>query len=348
VARNKSVASSGSPCLEARVAALMTAAGLAEARLVRADLRRFPLHELDPDPGEACVPVDDKPNPFNAAPMADRYLRGLRSSRDVVHLDIPGEGSWEQHVGYITARTFRVMSQAGADALPGLAVFGKGDGLDDGRRAEKINAYVREKRSFAAIDPIDPIHSFLAIDGEDRYASVAIVARSLQHVAIAVATGPTIAVGTHHTALVRHDSGDWMPACDLPAMPVLPASVSAQISAPDRSGIPWPPRSRAAHTGTIFPESGNPILLNGLVLGGLEAGYQPDCRPWDCAAMYIAAAAGRTVVRAATGKLLTQQQVQSLLIHALLKGEKVPGLIAARHELAAHRLRAFLRQCGIA
>jgi fructose-1,6-bisphosphatase/inositol monophosphatase family enzyme len=91
------------------------------------------------------------------------------------------------------------------------------------------------------------------------------------------------------------------------------------------------------------------MLLNSVVLGGIEAGYQPSCRPWDAAAVYIAAAAGRIVGRAKTGKFFTHpHQVQALLISALLKGQEVPSLIAARHELAAHRLLTHLRETGSA
>jgi hypothetical protein len=63
----------------------------------------------------------------------------------------------------------------------------------------------------------------------------------------------------------------------------------------------------------------------------MELNGWPECGPCDSAAIYIAAAAGRTIVRAGTGNLLTSPyQVQALLINALLKGGQVPALIAAR------------------
>jgi len=322
------------------VAALMASGGLTGARDIRADLRRLPLRELDPEPGELSIPVNDKPNPFTTPLMADRYLRNIRPSGNVVQLAIRSRSSWERHADYIASRAFRVVSQIGTDALPGLAVFGDGDGLNDRERAEMIRACLRAKRPLAAISPIDGLTRFLAIDGDDHYASVAIVARSLQHVAIAVAAGPTVAVGTHHTALIQRDGGTWMPAGDLPGGPVLHASIAAPVGTPGRGRL---------LTGTLFPESGNPVMLNGIVLGGVEASYQPACWPCDSAAIYIAAAASRTTVRAVTGRRLTHpHEVQALLINALRKGEKVPGLIAARDELAAHRLLKDLRRCGIA
>ena len=340
MATNTPVARSQDPCLEADVAALMAWAGLAGARDIRADLRRLPLRELDPEPGELSIPVNDKPNPFTTPLMADHYLRNIRPSSNVVHLAIRGPGSWQRHADYIASRAFRVVSQIGADALPGLAVFGHGDGLSYRERAEMIKGCLRAKRPMAAINPIDGLTRFLAIDSDDRYASVAIVARSLQHVAIAVAAGATVAVGTHHSALIQREGGTWIPAGDLPVLPVLPASIAAPAGTPGRGRM---------LTGTLFPEWGNPIMLNGIVLGGVEAAYQPACWPCESAATYIAAAAGRTTVRAVTGRRLTHpHEVQALLINALRKGEKVPGLIAARDELAAHRLLRDLRRCGIA
>ena len=188
------------------------------------------------------------------------------------------------------------------------------------------------------IQPIDGITRFLAVDSEDRYASVAIVAFSFQHVAVAVATGSAVAVGTHHAALIRRGGGPWIPARDLPVLPVLPASVAAPAGIPGPGGRP-----------ALFPEWGNQILLNGVVLGGVEAAYQPDCWPCDGAASYIAAAAGRTTVRAVTGRRLTHpHEVQALLVNALRRGGKIPGLVVARHELAAHRLLKQLRRYGIA
>jgi hypothetical protein len=311
----------------------MASGGLAGARQIRADLRNAPLHELTPEPGETGIAVDDKPNPFTTPQMADWYLR---PPGDVVPLAIPGPGSWEQHAAYAAARAFRVVSQIGTEEIPDLAVVGNGDGLGRGERAETIRACLLGKRPFAAVNPIDEVARFLSVDGEDRYASVAIVARSLHHVAVAVAAGSTVAVGTHHAVLVQRDDGGWIPVGDLPGLPVLPGSVAAPDGTPSRGGL-------------LFAEWGNAIMLNGVVFGGVETAYQPACWPCDGAAAYIAAAVGRTTVRTVTGRLLTHPyQVQALLINALRKGDKLPALIAARDELSARRLLKDLRRRGIA
>jgi hypothetical protein len=335
VATNVSVRRSDSRCLEAKLATMMTSGGLAEAKLIRADLRDRYLWDLPPEPGETSIPVDDIPNPFSSPKAADRYLRSPGSSGED-----PSSGSWKQEVDYIAARAFRVVSEIGAEALPGLSVFGTGDGLSGRERARRIDDCVRCKRPFAAIKPIDGITRFLAVDSEERYASVAIVVRTLQHVAIAVACGSRAAVGTHHTVLVQRDGDIWIPASELPDLPVLHASIAAPISTPGHGEL---------QAGTLIPEWGNPILLNGVVFGAVEAAYQPDCWPCDCAGVYLAAAAGRTTVRAINGRrIIHPYEIQARLINALRKGDKVSGLIVARDELAAHRLLNHLRQCGIA
>ena len=334
------------PCGEADLAALLASGGLAEARKIRADLLRWPLSELAPEPGEGCVAVDEKPNPFGNPVAADAYLRDAGSLGTVVPLVIPGPGGpggpgrWQQHTAYIAARAFRAVSGIGTSACPQLIVLGQGDGLCPAERARRIDGCLHDRQPFAAVQPIDGISRFLAVDSEDRYASAAIVAFSFQHVAVAVATGSAVAVGAHHTALIRRGGGPWNPVRALPGRPVLPSSVAAPAA------IAGPAGPRA---GPLFPEWGNQILLNGVVMGGVEAAYQPDCWPCDGAASYIAAAAGCTTVRALTGRRLGQpHEVQALLVNALRRGGKIPGLVVARHELAAHRLLHHLRRYGIA
>lgn len=334
--RNTSVARLDRACPEADVAALMTWEGLTEARRIRSDLRHLRLRDLTPEPGEISVFVDDVPNPFKTHPMAARFLR---QREGVAELHMPLPGSWEQHRDYAAARAFRVASQAGTQALPALKVFGNGDGLSRGQRADIISESLRDRQPFALINPIDNLTTFLAVDGDDRYASVAIVVLNQRHVAVAVAAGSAVAVGTHHVAFIHRDDGCWTPAGELPDVPVLHGSIAAPISTHGRS---------EPQTGTLFP-GGNPVLLSGVILGGIEAAYQPDSWPCDCAAIYIAAAAGYTIVRAVTGKTLDHPgQVQHLLINALRDSAKVPGLIAARDELAARRALTYLRRCGIA
>lgn len=302
------------------------------AKAIRADLRRHAIWDLPPELGETSIDVDDKPIPFPTPLMADRYLRNPGPSG-------PGPGSWEQHVDYVTARAFRVVREIGTDAVPGLEVFGTGDGLARADRARLINDCLRRRRPFAVIKPIDGITRFLSVDSDDRYASVAIVVYGLQHVAIAVGNGSTVAVGNHHEALVQRDGQTWIPADKLPVLPVLRDSFAAPFSTPSYGGL---------QTGTLIPECGNPIMLGGVVLGTVEAAYQPESWPCDSAAVYIAMAAGRTTIRAITGRrLIHPHQVQAFVINALRKGERVPGFVVARDELAAHRLLNHLRGSGI-
>ena len=207
-----------------------------------------------------------------------------------------------------------------------------------------VKACLREKRPVAVIKPIDYMTRFLSFDGEDGYASVAFVACGLQHVAVSVAAGPTVAVGNHHVARVQRDSSTWIRISDLSDLPVLHGSFAAPIGTPTGDEV---------EPASFFPESGNPTLLNGVLLGGIEAAYQPDCRPCDVAVSYLAAAAGAPLSGPAAALALpnvplTAAYVLEILIKALLDGDKVPGLVVARGELAAHRLINYLRQGGIA
>lgn len=336
--RNVSVARLERACPEADLAALMTWEALAEAKRIRADLHRRHLRELPPEPGEVGPFVDDIPNPFRAPGEApDRYLQ---QHEGAVPLHIPPLASWEQHRDYAATRAFRAASEAGIRALPELKVFGNGDSLDDRQRADMISESLRCRHPFAVINPIDNLTTFLAVEGDERYASAAIVFANLRHVAVAVAAGPTLALGTHHIALIHRNDRTWTPAAELPNIPVLHASIAAPIGTHGRCSQP--------ETTTLFP-GGNPVVLSGLILGGIEAAYQPDSWPCDCAAMYIAAAAGYTIVQADTGKTLNHPgQVQRLLTNALINNVTVPGLIAARDELAARRALTYVRKCGTA
>ena len=58
---------------------------------------------------------------------------------------------------------------------------------------------------------------------------------------------------------------------------------------------------------------------------------------------------GWTIVRALTGRRLNHpHEVLALLLNALRRGGKIPSLVVARNELAAHRLLNQLRRYGIA
>ena len=329
------------------LAALLTRKSQEEARHLQVGLGGNGGHaELDLDPAEAGIPVNDKPDPFRDGtddPVA--CLRG-RWPDNVVHLP-PARARFP--ATDIAGHMFRTVSMAGADAEPGLAVFGKGDGLDDGQRAERVRGCQLKNQPFALIDPIDNIASFLGVRGVGRYASVAIVARDLQHLVVAVAAGPTLAVAQHGQLLIAQDDGPLLPARRPVGGPILPGSyvlpaAAGPGSAACHAGCPQP-----APGGTILPEPANPVLLNGILLGGVEAGYQPDCTPCEGAASYLAAAAGRVILDAGHGqKLKHPHQVHDLLGHALRSGERMPGLIVARDDLSARRLLDLVRGYGSA
>ena len=332
MAKNRSGDSADRRCQEAEVAARITAGMLAEANRIRTDLQSHHLWDLPPEPGETSVEVDEKPIPFATPLLADRFLRGTGSSS-------PPLGSWQDYFDYIAARAYRAVKEIAASALPGIAVVGTGDGRSCGDRARLIDECLHCKRPVAVVKPIDGITRFLSVHGEGRYASVAVVARNLQHVAIAIASGSTVAVGTHHQALVQRDGQTWIPASELPVLPALRDSFAAPLSTPSYGG---------RQAGTLIPEWGNPIVLNGVVLGTVEAAYQPRSWPCDSAGIYIAMAAGRTTIRAISGRRLVHPyQVQAFVINALRKGERVPDFVVARDELAAHRLLNYLRRSGI-
>jgi hypothetical protein len=314
------------------VAARITAGMLAEANRIRTDLQSHHLWDLPPEPGETTVAVDERPIPFATPLQADRFLRGAGPSS-------PPPGSWQDYHDYVAARVHRAASEIAVGALPGLVLVGTGDGLSRSDRARLIDECLHDKRPVAVVKPIDGITRFLSVDGEGRYASVAIVARNLQHVAIAVGSGSTVALGTHHQALVQRHGQAWMPANELPVLPALHDSCAAPYGTPSYGGV---------QAETLIPEWGNSIMVSGVLLGTVEAAYQPKSWPCDSAGVYIAMAAGRTTIRAITGRrLIHPYQVQAIVINALRKGEKVPGFVVARDELAAHRLLNHLRGSGI-
>jgi hypothetical protein len=329
------------------LAALLARASQHEARHLQAGLGGNGGHaELAPDSAALGIMVDDQPNPFRDGtgdPVA--FLGGRRPDNIVPMPSSRARFSATDLVDHI----FWAVRQAGTDAEPGLAVFGTGDGLDDGQRAERIRHCLRKNRLFAEIYPIDNIASFLGVQGAGRYASVAIVGRDLQHLVVAVSAGPTLAVAQPGELLIAQDDGPLLQPSRPLGGPILPGSY-VLLSTPEpgraacQAGCP-----RTALSGTALPEPANPVLLNGILLGGVEAGYQPECTPCEGAASYLAASAGRVVLDADHGKKLKYpHQVHDLLGQALRSGELVPSLIVARDDLSARRLFDRVRGCGSA
>ena len=301
--------------------------------------------ELATDPAEAGILVDDKPNPFRDGTDDPVAFLGGRPGHVVPMRPPRPRFSATGMVGHL----FRTVRMAGAEAEPGLAVFGTGDGLDDGQRAERVRRCQRRNWPFAVIYPIDNIASFLGMRGEGRYASVAIVARDLQHLVVAVSAGRTLAVAQHEELLIAQDDGPLRQPRQPVGGPILPGSYvllsTPEPDSPDcRAGC-----ARTALCGTALPEPANPVLLNGILLGGVEAGYQPECTACEGAASYLAALAGRVILDAGRGRTLKHpHQMHDLLGHALRSGERLPRLIVARDDLSARRLFDRVRGCGSA
>ena len=90
--------------------------------------------------------------------------------------------------------------------------------------------------------------------------------------------------------------------------------------------------------------SGNAMILNAFVLGGFGAGFLPSCYPWDAYAVPVAAAAGRTVARVDTQACMDTGELEQLLLERIFRAERLPGLVIARHEVAAKRLVRRVRE----
>ena len=220
--------------------------------------------------------VNDKPNPFwDGADDPVAFLGGRRPDNIVPMPPPRARFSATDMVGHM----FQTVRQAATDAEPGLAVFGQGDDLDDGQRAERIRRCLRKNRLFAVIYPIDNIASFLGVHGEGRYGSVAIVARDLQHLVVAVSAGPTLAVAQPGELLIAQDDGPLLRPSQSVGGPILPGSY-VLLSAPEPGGTACQAGCpRTALCGTALPEPANPILLNAILLGGVEAGVPAGLRP---------------------------------------------------------------------
>jgi hypothetical protein len=344
--REARVAKNSSAARLVRLAAMLASTSQEKARHLQAGLDGNGGHaELAPDPAGAGILVDDKPDPFRDGTDDPVAFLGGRPG-NIVPMHPPRERfSATSMAGYI----FRTVSMAGTEAEPGLAVFGTGDGLDDGQRAERVRRCQRKDRPFAVIYPIDNIASFLGVRGEGRYASVAIVARDLRRLVVAVSAGRTLAVAQHDELLIAQDDGPLLQPRQPVGGPILPGSYVLLSTAEPGSAACQAGCPRTALCGTALPEPANPILLNGILLGGVEAGYQPECTACEGAASYLAALAGRVILDASRGKKLKYpHQVHDLLGDALRSGERLPSLIVARDDLSARRLFDRVRGCGSA
>ena len=225
----------------------------------------------------------------------------------------------------------------------GLAVFGEPDGLDEAERSSAIRDCLQTTKPFVAVNAIDEIDNFLAVHGDALWASAAIAAAGPGDVAVAVATGTAVAVTTCKCGFVSLDGSSWFPIDRLGHMPELIRDHDDRRQQAPRNrflkflGMP--------ELGTIYGVSGNSMILNGVVLGGTGAGFQPPCYALDACVAPVAAAADRTVAQAdRPQETLSTEQLHSLLLNALVRGERLPGLVIARHEMAARQLARKVRK----
>ena len=337
----------------ALLAAATVSGAFAEARAIQTEfLYGAPdVPPLDAQPHEATS-VNDMPNPFaENAELADQYLRRLGPKDRVGHLILhqrnTSRPTWENYVSYANARAFEaareaVREEAGHRRLPRIGIFGKVDKRDLRGHGQAIAACIRGRIPFVLVDPISGPDSFLAVHGHTLWASAAIAAFSPDDIAVAVVSGPAIAVTSRNCGFVSLNASPWIPIAETSRAPELMRSsliLSGGVSPHPSLQVVTPPE-----IGAFSWLSGNAMILNAVVLGGIGAGFQPSCYPWDACVVPVAAAAGRTVARVDTEECLNLDQIHRLLLDTLLQAERVPGMVIARHEVAAKRLVRRVRE----
>jgi hypothetical protein len=340
-----------SPAAQLAVAAASGA--FAEARAVKTELLFGARDVLPPDthPLEA-TPVDEMPNPFAAnLELADRYLRRLGPKDHVEHVIMRERNArrprWETYVSHANARAFQAAWTAARGAarrlgLPDVVVFGKVGRRELSGQGERITRCLRNRTPFVLVNAISGPDCYLAVHGDTLWASAAIAGAGPEDTATAVASGPAIAVTSHGRGLISLSGSAWLPVTETSHSPelirsnlILPGGFSSVpsfqlVAPPEMDALKW--------------LSGNAMTLNAFVLGGFGAGFQPSCYPWDACAVPVAAAAGRTVARVDTQDVLETEEIEKLLLDNICRAERLPGLVIARHEVAARRLVRKVRE----
>jgi hypothetical protein len=333
----------------ARLATAAVSGAFAEAKAVKTELLYGVQDVLSPDPqAEEATPVDEVHNPFTEKPdLADRYLRRLGPRDRVEHLLLHQRNArhqrWENYVGHATIRALEaaraeVRSQSGPDA----AVFGRADRRERHEQGQAIAECLLSRMPFVLVNPISGPDCYLAVHGETLWASAAIAAVGPEDTATAVASGPAVAVTTHGDGLISLSGSPWIPIAKTSQNPelirsnlILPGGIASVpsfqfVAPPEMDAFTW--------------LSGNAMILNAFVLGGFGAGFLRSCHPWDAYAVPVAAAAGRTVARVDTQECMDTEALEQLLLDRIVRAERLPGLVIARHEVAAKRLVHRVRE----
>lgn len=343
---------------EAVLASEVVAGAVADARWARTEILLGRVADLpSPAAGEPTVPVDDVGNPFlfdparpdewdpRAAEVLDKIAEiGPKdpAARWRLRRENTARPTWRELIAAANARAFATARAIALRGEPDLLVVGKGDGMEHAERGALIRDCLASGRKVLVIDALDGVEQYMAVFGEAFWCASAMAIHDPDRVAAAVASGMVTTVADGDRVLISIDNAPWMPSEELGHLPeqvpsiVLPLTKSEYRA--ELSSLLMPSRDA-----TIYGFSGNPFILNAILLGGASAGLQRSCRPWDAVIAPVAAAAGCWVARLDTQEHLDAEQVQSLLIESLINGEKVPALVLAKHEVAAKQL---IRELG--
>jgi hypothetical protein len=337
----------------ALLAAATVSGAFAEARAIRTEFL-YGTHDVQTADTqlEEPTPVDEMFNPFAGDPeRADTFLRRLGPRDRVEHVILHQRNTrrprWECHVRYANARVFDAAREAArAEArrqeLPDPVVRGPADRRNLADQAEALAECLCGTTPFVLVNPISGPDCFLAVHGEALWASAAMAVASPEDTATAVASGPAVTVTSRGRGLISLGRGPWIPITETSQIPelirsnmILPGAVVPVpsfrfVAPPEMDALNW--------------LSGNAMILNALILGGIGAVFQPSCYPWDACAVPAAAAAGRTVARVDTQEWLDPVESEQLLLRTILRAERLPGLVIARHEVAARRLVRRVRE----
>lgn len=331
----------------ARLAATAASSAVNEARIVQAEILRDEIDDLPAiAPFEEEPWVDDLPDLLDGRDP-DHCLR-FPHQNDAEHLELyqlnTGRLGWDDYLDYAKGKAFGAAYAAAIQHCPGAMVFGTSDGLSHPERGRQIKACMKTGTPLVVVEAISGANEFLAVHGDTLWASAAIAVYGHGHVASAVASGRAVAVTSWDLGFLALEATSWSPIGNLAHMPELIRSRMVPLGR-DISDPLWLLQLlRMLEPDSIYGPSGNAMILNGIVLGGTGAAFLPPGYAWHACAAPIAAAAGRTVARVDTEEHLTTKQLHTLLLRSLLKGERLPGLVIARHELAARQLVRGLRK----
>jgi hypothetical protein len=92
----------------------------------------------------------------------------------------------------------------------------------------------------------------------------------------------------------------------------------------------------------LYGFSGNPAILEDVLLGFVDAALQPSCMSWDVIVAHAAAIADLNVLRLDTGIALDASEVRQMLVSTLLDAEKMPDIAITRDEAATQMLLRVL------